>query len=407
MKRWRTNYLQIAALVDAACAVVCDFGIFFLHYPRSPHKIVIIVAAIVFPLLWLCALAISHAYSERIIGSGVDEPRSVLNAGLGVVLFSIVVAYLPNIDISRFYVLAVPAATTVLDLTGRYLMRRRLYRLRSAGKCMQRVIVVGHESAVANLISELNRERHHGLSVVGACVPHASGSTEIAGVPVTGTLDDVLESVIRYGADTVAVLACPEIDGIRLRALAWQLEKTATEICVVPSLLDVAGPRMTIRPVAGLALVYVDHPELSGMALLIKGSFDRIIAALAIILSSPLLIGLAIAIRLSDRGPALFTQIRVGKDGKVFRLYKFRTMVVDAEQRRAQLLAMNDSDGVLFKLRKDPRVTAIGAHLRRWSIDELPELFNVLLGDMSLVGPSRLSQMKRPGTLIMYGAGSQ
>ena len=102
---------------------------------------------------------------------------------------------------------------------------------------------------------------------------------------------------------------------------------------------------------------------------------------------SPLLAVLCLAIWLSDRGPALFTQVRVGKDGRVFRIYKFRTMVVDAEQRRAQLLADNDADGVLFKLRKDPRVTAVGAHLRRWSIDELPQLLNVFLGDMSLVGP--------------------
>jgi exopolysaccharide biosynthesis polyprenyl glycosylphosphotransferase len=131
----------------------------------------------------------------------------------------------------------------------------------------------------------------------------------------------------------------------------------------------------------------VDHPQLSGFPVLVKDLFDRTFAAAALISLSPLLVLLAVIIRLHDRGPAFFTQVRVGKDGRVFKIYKFRTMVVDAEQRRTELLDSNDTDGVLFKLRKDPRVTAVGARLRRYSIDELPQLFNVLLGQMSLVGP--------------------
>jgi len=149
----------------------------------------------------------------------------------------------------------------------------------------------------------------------------------------------------------------------------------------------VAGPRTTIRPTAGLTLLHVDHPQLSGFRLLVKGLFDRCIAAAALILLFPLMAVLALAIWLHDRGPALFTQTRVGKNGHAFRIYKFRTMVVDAEKRRAELDSSNDNDGVLFKIRKDPRITAVGAHLRRWSIDELPQLINVFLGDMSLVGP--------------------
>ncbi len=183
------------------------------------------------------------------------------------------------------------------------------------------------------------------------------------------------------------MLACPEMDGIRLRSLAWDLEKTGTDLCVSPALLDVAGPRTTIRPTAGLTLLHVDHPQLSGFRVVVKDLFDRCAAAAALILLFPLLALLGVMIRLHDHGPALFTQTRVGKDGKVFQIYKFRTMVVDAEQRRAELLASNDTDGVLFKLRRDPRVTAVGAYLRRWSIDELPQLLNVFLGHMSLVGP--------------------
>ena len=205
--------------------------------------------------------------------------------------------------------------------------------------------------------------------------------------PVYGGLDDITAAVKAFGADTVAVLACPEMDGLRLRSLAWELEKTGTDLCVAPSLLDVAGPRTTVRPTAGLTLLHVDHPQLDGFRLVLKGLFDRCAAAAALIMLAPVMGVLAAAIWLHDRGPALFTQVRVGKDGHAFRIYKFRTMVVDAEQRKAQLLASNDSNGVLFKLRRDPRVTAVGAHLRRWSFDELPQLFNVFLGHMSLVGP--------------------
>jgi exopolysaccharide biosynthesis polyprenyl glycosylphosphotransferase len=175
--------------------------------------------------------------------------------------------------------------------------------------------------------------------------------------------------------------------GVRLRSLAWELEKTGTDLCVAPSLLDVAGPRTTIRPTAGLTLLHVDHPQLGGIGLIVKELLDRCVAAVTLVLLAPLLALLSLAIWLSDGGPALFTQVRVGKNGRTFRIYKFRTMRVDAEQRKAQLLADNELDGVLFKLRRDPRVTALGVHLRRWSVDELPQLINVVCGQMSLVGP--------------------
>jgi len=282
--------------------------------------------------------------------------------------------------------IALPS-TTLFDLVTRFTIRKRLHRQRDVGRYLLSVVAVGHEAAVANLVKELGRDRYHGLTVVGACVAHPSDCEEVAGIPVYGGLDDVTAAVRAFGADTVAVTACPEMDGVKLRALAWELEKTGTDLCLSPALLDVAGPRTTIRPTAGLTLLHVDHPQLSGFKLVMKGLFDRCVAAVALILLFPLMVLLGASICLYDRGSAVFTQTRVGKDGRVFRIYKFRTMVVDAEKRREELLPSNDHDGILFKLRRDPRITAVGAHLRRWSIDELPQLVNVLLGDMSLVGP--------------------
>jgi exopolysaccharide biosynthesis polyprenyl glycosylphosphotransferase len=198
---------------------------------------------------------------------------------------------------------------------------------------------------------------------------------------------DVVDAVSRSGADTVAVLSSSELDSVALRQIAWGLEKTGTDLCVAPALLDVAGPRTTIRPIAGLTLLHVDHPQLSGPRQVLKDLFDRTAAGAALVFLSPLMFAIGAAIKLSDSGPALFTQTRVGKDGRLFKIYKFRTMVVDAEKRMAELRALNDNDGAKFKMRRDPRVTAVGAQLRKWSLDELPQLFNVLLGEMSLVGP--------------------
>jgi exopolysaccharide biosynthesis polyprenyl glycosylphosphotransferase len=289
--------------------------------------------------------------------------------------------------VSRTYVVIALPAITLFDMVARYAMRKRLHRRRGHGKCLHSVVAVGHELAVADLVTELGRDRYHGLTVVGACVVRPGECDEIVGVPVYGGLDDITAAVKAFDADTVAVTTCPEMDGVRLRSLAWELEKTGTDLCVSPALLDVAGPRTTIRPTAGLTLLHVDHPQLTGFRLVIKDLFDRCAAAAGLVLLAPVMAMLGLTIWLHDRGPVLFTQVRIGRDGREFRIYKFRTMVVDAEKRQEELLASNDSDGVLFKLRKDPRVTALGAHLRRWSIDELPQLFNVFLGDMSLVGP--------------------
>jgi exopolysaccharide biosynthesis polyprenyl glycosylphosphotransferase len=251
-------------------------------------------------------------------------------------------------------------------------------------------VVVGHASVVANLAAELRRETYHGLSIVAACLvgpPSPPDRAEIAGVPATAGLNSVAGVVQRFHADTVAVLACPEMSGVRLRELAWELEKTDTDLCVAPALLDVAGPRTTIRPVAGLPLLHMDHPEFTGARQVIKSLFDKVLALSALAVTAPAAIMIAVAIWRADGGPPLFRQTRVGQNGRMFTVYKFRTMVPDAEKNKAQLAKRNEHDGLLFKIRHDPRVTPVGAWLRRWSVDELPQLLNVLMGDMSLVGP--------------------
>jgi exopolysaccharide biosynthesis polyprenyl glycosylphosphotransferase len=338
-------------------------------------------------VLWVVSVKLAGGYDSRFIGVGTDEFRRVFNAGICLTACVAIISYATKTELARGYVVIALPSLTMLDLLARFTLRKRLHRLRALGSCMRKVVVVGHQDVVADLAAVLRRETYHGLWLVAACVAGTTRLGEIDSIPVISGLDKVADTVERYDADTVAVLSCPEMSGTTLRNLAWELEKTGTDLCVAPALLDVAGPRTTIRPVAGLPLLHMDHPEFTGIRRIIKAAFDRTAAGLALLLLSPLFAAIIAVIRLADRGPGLFRQTRVGQDGRVFTVYKFRTMVVDAEARKSHLASLNESDGVLFKMRRDPRITPVGAWLRRWSLDELPQLINVLIGDMSMVGP--------------------
>jgi exopolysaccharide biosynthesis polyprenyl glycosylphosphotransferase len=247
------------------------------------------------------------------------------------------------------------------------------------------VLVVGGREEVNALAAELDREPYAGLKVVGACMPpgDAVGST----VPVVGSLTSVPEAVGRLGVDTVAVTASRGLTSGVLKRLGWDLEGAGVDLVVAPALTDVAGPRVHVRPVSGLQLLYVEQPEFTGPTRVMKEAFDRVTAALILAVISPLLLVIALAVKLTSHGPVIFRQVRVGRDGGVFTVYKFRTMVVDAERRLGELWHRNEANEVLFKLRDDPRVTRVGRVLRRFSLDELPQLVNVLMGTMSMVGP--------------------
>jgi exopolysaccharide biosynthesis polyprenyl glycosylphosphotransferase len=255
--------------------------------------------------------------------------------------------------------------------------------------------VVGDASAIADFTAMVRRDQYAGLRVVGACVPaeiavdpHTIAVLDDLDVPLLGDVDSVLAAVRRSEANTVAVVSSGAVGSDKLRWISWQLEGSATDLLVSPGLTEVAGPRLHVRPVAGLPLLHVEEPEFSGFRRVLKGAFDRVMAGSALVFLAPVFAALTIAIRLDSKGPALFRQVRVGRDGSTFTMLKFRSMYADAEERLATLLSKSDhGDGVLFKMRDDPRVTRIGRLLRKFSLDELPQLINVLNGTMSLVGP--------------------
>jgi len=353
---------------------------------------------------WPLALALSRAYEPRVLGLGSDEYRFVGVAALRLVAFAALTAFVFSAPLLPSYVLTVVGTAMVLSLIGRYVARKQLHRRRSLGRYRRRVLAIGSVDHVARLVRHLEQVPFVGYEIVAALCPSASGFTGptptgasraeaptamVSGtsIEIVGSPEDALRLVDAVGADTIALADSDTVEPAALRRLAWGLEGTGIDLLVAPALTEVAGPRISVRPVGGLPLVHVEEPQLSGGARFAKGVFDRAGALGLIIVLSPVLIVCALAVRLRSGRPVFFTQPRVGRDGREFRVIKFRTMVVGAEEGLAEVRHLNEHDGVLFKIRDDPRVTPIGAALRRRSLDELPQLFNVVSGSMSLVGP--------------------
>ncbi|MEO3869618.1 sugar transferase [Nonomuraea sp. B12E4] len=398
---WTRAYLRLLLCGDTMCALLACLCVLSVRLVAGAYiPLVEFVLGFGLVIVWPVALMMGGAYRQRANGEGTEEFKAVFNGGIGLMATVAILAYATQTAIARSFVMAMLPLALLVTLYYRHRMRKRLHRRRAAGDYMREVIAVGHRESILDLVMQFRRQPYHGMRVVGACLPDATVDVDLDGIPVLGSFGDVASVVESERADAVAVLACPELDGAALRRLAWSLESARTDLFVAPALLDVAGPRISIRPVAGMPLLHVEHPEFDGARQVVKAGFDRLGAALALLLLALPLLGLALVIRLTSPGPAFFYQTRVGKGGKNFRLVKFRTMVADAEQLKGTLADANEFDGVLFKIRNDPRITRVGAKLRRYSLDELPQLLNVIRGEMSLVGP----RPPLPDEVDQYGA---
>ncbi|MGI5326218.1 sugar transferase [Actinomadura nitritigenes] len=391
---WSGWYRRFAGGLDFFSMLAAGVIAFVLRFPGVPSDPTApyVALTVALPVLWVPMLMLCRAYQPRYIGVGYEEFKGVLRAGFIFTATLAILAYATKTEVARGYVVMAMPLGTFLDLVARYRLRKWLHRKRWNGECMRRVVAVGHRTSVADLIRLLRQKRYHGMDIVAVCLPPALASGEdavheVEGVPVLGDFGQTAAVAERIGADSVAVLACPEMDGVALRRLAWQIERDDVELVVAPALMDVTGPRISIRPVSGLPLLHVEHPELDGGRRVLKGLVDRTLSLTGLLLLSPLMLVVAFLIKATSAGPVMFKQVRVGRGGREFTVLKFRTMVQDAEARKNALMEHNENDGVLFKIREDPRITRVGRWLRRYSLDELPQLFNVVRGDMSLVGP--------------------
>ena len=390
-RAWQGAYVRRTVGGDIVCAALAGLAGYLVRFggeAAGTHPSM--WAALALPLIWVGSMLIARCYEERFLWVGAEEFRRVFFAAMMLIAFLGTVSWALKLEVARgFVILAVPLAL-FLTLGHRFTQRKRLHEARRRGQHLQTTLLVGHRNAVAALEEQLDREAFHGYRVIGTCLPPDQFDPALDafnGLPVLGRLDEVADVVKKYEVDTVAVLPCPELDGPALRRLGWDLEKTHAELLLAPAVTEIVGTRVRIRPVCGLPLMHMERPELSGIRRLTKDLFDRVSAAVGVLCLVPVLLSIAFAIKVTSHGPVLFRQERVGKDGQAFSMLKFRSMVTGADRMLDELAAGNDGNGVLFKQKNDARVTSVGRVIRRFSLDELPQLFNVLRGDMSLVGP--------------------
>ncbi|MGF7233642.1 MAG: sugar transferase [Frankia sp.] len=380
--------------VDAAAvvlSVICGYAVRFGSNAVTVHGVSYWAVGAAIFVGWIGMLAAGDTYESRHLGVGTDEYRRVAVATCRVWGATAVGCYTLHAQVARgFCIVAMPVGLALL-LVGRAAARNHLIGLRRRGESLHRVIVVGDPHAVTELTARFGREPAAGFNVVGACLPAGLGRVRTHDTAAAvNPIEHLPSMVARFKADTVVVASSANVDAGLARRIAWALESTDIDLVVAPAVEEMAGSRVSLRPVAGLPLLHLSRPIFTGWRKVAKSVLDRTLASIALTLLTPLLVVVAAAIRFDSPGPALYRQKRLGKDGREFTVWKFRTMHTDAAARLAEIQALNESDGLLFKVRADPRITQLGRSLRRFSIDEIPQLINVVRGEMSLVGPRPL-----------------
>jgi len=369
-------------IATAAAVMTAVIGRFAVGVPVNGTVWLYTGIGLLFGVAWLATLGLSGAYEHRYLGVGTDEFKRVIVGTAA--LFGLVgtVSYILKADISRGFVLIALPLGLVALIIGRALLRRWLYRQRSAGAQLCRTLLIGYPHQTA------------AMSAVFEADPGAGFQATAWYRPPVGNLDawvNMIDALIeRERIDAVAMMQSDHVTDDVIRLLSWQIEGRNIDLLVAPTLGDHAGPRLTFRPAAGLPLIHLDEPHLTGSKQITKRGIDIVGSAALLIVLSPIMLLIALAVRLTSRGPVIFKQKRVGRDGEQFTMMKFRTMVNGADKLHEAAIAEALAAGSETTLPTDKRITKPGQFLRRWSLDELPQLMNVLNGTMSLVGPRPL-----------------
>lgn len=387
-------------MADLVCVVWGVAGAQALRFGPSPDAVLgttsapYLIVGIPIALGWWIALAASGSREKRILGHGAIEYRRVTTGTMAYFGAIALVSYVFSLDLARGYVaIALPLGLGAL-LFARWALRSVLVASRERGFDVRRVMLLGAPASVKHLATQLGSAPAAGYVPVAAFVPDvyspapAVGDAKLeyfTGPPDTAAIAAAIEAV---SADTLAISNGAAVPPRTLQELGWHLSAREVAMVVAPALTDVAGPRIHTQPIAGLPLIHITTPRLDGFRGALKRGFDVVGSGTILLLLSPVLLAVALSVRLSSPGPILYSQVRIGQGGTPFRMYKFRSMVTNADTMLSGLLKAQGSDHKpLFKVRDDPRITKVGAVLRRYSLDELPQLFNVLVGSMSLVGP--------------------
>ena len=393
---WASRYVTRVRWTDALIVTVAVLIAQHIRFgvPEDISRASSMTSFIVTPCLilaWILTLRATQSSDRRIVGDGPNEYSRVLNACFIVFGLLAIVDLAFRLNLARgFIAIALPLGTVSL-LFSRWAWRKALHRSRLRRRNLSQVLVVGGPSSAVPLIEHLDKNPGLGFEVVGLCVPPGSEHRPVTvnshDVQIYGSFSEARDAVALCGATTVAVTSAEALGHSAMRELSWDLEGMNVDMLVSPGVTDVAGPRMMVRPVAGLPLLHIDKPRYDGANRFLKAAFDRLGAVVLLLMLAPVLVACAIAVKINSSGPIFYRAERIGVGNVPFDMWKFRTMVDGADKQKAALAQKNEGAGVLFKLRDDPRVTTVGKKLRRYSLDELPQLFNVVGGSMSLVGP--------------------
>ena len=398
---WSKRYARRLILTDILVILVAVVGSHILWFGLEVSQLAIasdsanirlsyFVVSIILIVSWLVSVAAFDTRDARVIRLGPTEYKRVFDASLRLFGLVAIVAMLFKVDVARGYILTAFPVGVILLIGTRWLWRQWLVKQRQDGGYSAKTLLVGSFASVGMVADQLARFPYAGFRVVGMCVPAANAKDrhpDHPEIPIVGTIGNVAEAAKSTGADSVILTSTDSLPPRVVRRITWSLENSRIDLAIAPSLTEIAGPRIHTRPLAGLPLLHVEVPRYQGGMLWGKTLFDFFGAMLAVVILSPVLLVVAILIKSTSKGPVFFRQARVGLNGVPFRIFKFRTMVADAEELLPVLVADNEGKGLLFKLKNDPRITPFGNWLRRFSLDELPQFFNVLLGDMSVVGP--------------------
>ncbi|SHJ33982.1 Undecaprenyl-phosphate galactose phosphotransferase, WbaP/exopolysaccharide biosynthesis polyprenyl glycosylphosphotransferase [Tessaracoccus bendigoensis DSM 12906] len=383
-----TKRRLLLAMVDGAMVAFAALTAYLVRFdwPNDGDALSPIWLFAILPLTWLGLLAVFGAYALPSLHTGMEEYRRVLAASVTLAGLIGVGCYLLGISLSRMFFVVTFLLGIPLLLAARHLRRRLFNKLRARGALTSPAVVVGTPDHVDSVTRVLRREKWLGYRIVGA-LTSSGGQETPGGLPILGTVDDVATLARLLPLKVVIFAEGSFSDAQQFKRMAWELEQVATEMIVVPTLSDISAGRLVSRPVGGLPLVHVERPHAVAASRWYKRLFDIVGSSLLLLASAPIIAAVAVAIKLEDRGPVFFKQTRVGRWGQEFECFKIRSMVVDAEARKQALASANEGAGVLFKIAHDPRITRVGRFIRRFSIDELPQFLNVLLGEMSMVGP--------------------
>lgn len=340
---------------------------------------------------WFGLLSITESRQIKHFGSGLTEYRRVIRGSFYAFGAVAIGSYLFQAEVSRFYfVVSLPLGVGLL-LAGRWACRVLLGVLRTSGRALTRAIVIGRPGQIDEAVRDMTRHPEAGYVPVAVCVMRADGGeppeTDLPQIAFKSLPDYMRLHEGAAGRAIGAVVVAGGLSRHTTRRLSWGLDGDQAELLIIPRIADVAGPRLHMRSVEGLGLMQVELPRYSGWNYHLKRAFDIVFAIVALVLLSPVFLAIAIAIKADDPGPVLFRQERVGRGGRPFVIHKFRSMATDAEARLDALRAKSIGNGALFKMEHDPRVTRVGRVLRKLSLDELPQFWTVLRGDMSVVGP--------------------